>query len=106
MKKCLHYIEALSESGAAPEHETILNCVRLLTRLIPFAFETNSKLNDDFLERARDEHRRKGESEQSDDIKRYDLNYWPTHYQCMMELCYISNFTVAPERSEKQESRC
>ena len=101
VKKCLHYIEAfVLESGAAPEHETILNCLRLLTRLIPFAFETNSKLNDDFFWKEPEMSTEvKGESEQSDDIKKdTTLTIGQRIINVAMELCYISNFTVAPER--------
>ena len=77
-----------------------MNCLRLLTRLIPFAFETNSKLNDDFFWKVPEVNsEKKGEPEQNDDSK-MDITLPVGHriINVAMELCYVSNFTVAPER--------
>ena len=106
VKKCLHYIETfVRQSGASPEHETILNCVRLLTRLIPFAFETNSELNDDFFWKAPEMDSKKTEQpEQSNDTQKgAAITIGQRIINAAMELCYVSNFTVAPERAARSK---
>ena len=113
VKKCLLYIETfISKNGIAPEHETILNCLRLLTRLIPFAFETGSTLNDEFFwkipEIKKEQEEAEGDTTKVEDTetsnnKSNTASIGQRIIHATMRLCFVSNFTVARERAERSK---
>ena len=71
-------MKLLLVNGIAPEHETILNCLRLLTRLIPFAFETGSTLNDEFFwkipEIKKEQEEAEGDTTKVEDTEQATIN--------------------------------
>eukprot|EP00943_MAST-04B_sp_MAST-4B-sp1_P000331 g331.t1 len=104
--KCLTCIEAFVKSGGnSPEHETILNCLRILTRLIPFAFETGSTLNSEFFWNSMKKEAISAEEggNTSGAITEPLSTIGQRIIHATLKLCFVSNFTVALARAERSK---